>query len=66
MGVMEMAFVKALLAILALAFTAWAAVIAWLGKGMFRRLDRTSETLQEYIVQTETRLAVIEDRLDIS
>ena len=53
------------------AFGAWAAVVAW---GVSRitgqlekigiKLDRESERLNEYIVQTERRLAVLEDRIN--
>lgn len=60
--------------ILALAFTAWAGVVGYIGVGIRndfqkigKRLDdirtdlrQESERLQRYIVQTETRLAVLE------
>lgn len=51
--------------LLALALGLWATVIAWLGKGILNRLDSTAQSLQTYIVQTEARLAVVEDRLEI-
>lgn len=52
------------------AFTAWAGVVAY-GvkgiradlKGISDRLDREAQKLNQYIVQTETRLAVLEDRV---
>ncbi len=50
---------------LAVALGLWAGVVAWLGKGILNRLDQTAASLQSYIVQTESRLAVVEDRLDI-
>lgn len=53
------------------AFTAWAGVVAYGVKGIRSdlqgisfRLDRESEKLNQYIVQTESRLAVLEDRVD--
>lgn len=52
------------------AFTAWAGVVAYGVKGIRadlqgiqRRLDREAQKLNQYIVQTETRLAVLEDRV---
>jgi hypothetical protein len=51
--------------VFAVAIGLWAGVIAWLGKGILNRLDSTASSLQDYIVQTEARLAVVEDRLDI-
>lgn len=54
------------------AFTAWAGVVAYGVKGIRSdlrgisdRLDREAEKLNEYIIQTETRLAVLEDRIDV-
>ena len=64
--------------LLALAFSLWALVVAALGWG-FRRdfrdikegvkgvrsdLQNEAERLNKYIVQTETRLAVLEDRIN--
>ncbi len=56
-------------AAVAMAFGAWAGVVGWLGHGIrqdIRSLSKTltnqSERLSAYIVQTETRLAVLEDR----
>jgi hypothetical protein len=53
------------------AFTAWAGVVAYGVRGIrhdlqgiSRRLDREAERLNSYIVQTETRLAVLEDRVN--
>ena len=55
--------------LLAISFGSWAAVVAWIGRGVFRRLDTIAnemrsegDKLNAYIVQTETRLAVLEDR----
>ena len=55
--------------LLAISFGSWAAVVAWIGRGVFKRLDaiatemRTEgNKLNAYIIQTETRLAVLEDR----
>lgn len=50
---------------LTITFGMWAGVVAWIGKGLFRRLDDTVHLLHEHITQAEARLAVIEDRLDI-
>ena len=56
--------------ILALAFGAWAGVVGWLGhgirsdlKGIRGDLQTESAKLNQYIVQTESRLAVLEDRV---
>lgn len=53
------------------AFGAWAAVVAWGVKRITGQLENIahdlkaeSEKLNEYIVQTERRLAVLEDRMD--
>lgn len=51
---------------LAVAFSAWSLVMGWLGFAIIRRLDKYSGALQQYIVQTEARLAVVEDRLKIN
>ena len=52
------------------AFTAWAGVVAYGVKGIradlkdiSANLREESEKLNEYIVRTEARLAVVEDRL---
>ena len=57
--------------ILALAFGAWAGVVAWIGAGIRADLKAISndiksesEKLNTYIVQTESRLAVLEDRVE--
>lgn len=56
---------------LALAFTAWAAVVGWIGQGIRSDLGeigddlkRESEKLNQYIAQTEARLARLEERSD--
>lgn len=60
-----------IVALLTLAFGAWAGVVAWIGHGIRSDLgriasdiDQQTEKLNKYIVQTETRLAVVEDRLN--
>jgi hypothetical protein len=60
-------------AILAVAFGMWAGVVAWIGNGVLKRLDQISIDLRQesarlnsYIVQTERRLSVVEDRLKIN
>ena len=60
-------------AILAVAFGMWAGVVAWIGNGILKRLDQISADLRQesarlnsYIVQTERRLSVVEDRLKIN
>lgn len=57
-------------AVFAAAFGAWALVLAWIGRGVFQRLDtlsldlkEESKKLNQYIIQTETRLAVLEDNV---
>jgi len=47
-------------------FILWAGVIAYFGKRILKKLDDTADALNDYIVQTETRLAVVEDRLKIN
>ena len=56
--------------VLALAFGAWAGVVAWLGQGIrsdvksiAEGLTDQSKRLNEYVVQTEARLARIEERI---
>lgn len=58
--------------LLAVSFGMWAGVVAWIGKGVFRRMDSIASQMQseaaklnEYIVQTERRIAVVEDRLKV-
>ena len=55
--------------VLGLAFGAWAGVVGWLGHGIRNDLQgirsdlaKESQKLNQYIVQTESRLAVLEDR----
>lgn len=55
------------LTLLGLAFGLWAGVVGWIGKGIrsdlssiFGQLQNQSERLNEYVLQTETRLARIE------
>jgi hypothetical protein len=57
-------------ALVALAFGAWAGVVAWLGNGIrsdlrtiARELDQQTDKMNSYIIQTEKRLAVLEDRV---
>lgn len=59
--------------LLVYSFTAWAGVVAWIGRGLLKRLDkltneisRTDEKLSSYILQTETRLGILEDRVNAS
>lgn len=59
------------ISLVAVAFGAWAGVVAWLGSGIRSdiksiagELHSQSERLQKYIIQTETRLAVLEDRVN--
>jgi len=56
--------------LLAIAFGAWAGVVGWLGHGIrldLRRIGKElrdeSEKLNQYIIATERRIAVLEDRL---
>ena len=55
--------------ILAVAFGLWAGVVGWIGQGIRGDLREIGEDLKEeseklnaYIVQTETRLARLEER----
>lgn len=57
--------------ILGLAFACWAGVVGFLGQGIRKDLQAIGEDLKqesrrlnEYIVQTETRLARLEERLE--
>lgn len=59
--------------ILGLAFGAWAGVVGWLGHGIrtdlktiAKDMRAESEKLNQYIVQTESRLSVVEDRLKVN
>jgi hypothetical protein len=56
--------------VLAVAFGAWAGVVAWIGQGIRgdlksigQDLKEESEKLNEYIVHTESRLARIETKV---
>jgi hypothetical protein len=65
------------LSVFGFAFAAWAGVVGWIGKGLLSRLNDARDELRlirgdlqeeatrlnQYIVQTETRLAVVEDRV---
>ena len=66
-------FGELIAAIIAVAFGAWAGVVAWLGHGirqdihlLSRALNDQGERLNSYILQTETRLALLEERISIS
>lgn len=55
--------------VLAMAFAAWAGVVAWIGQGIRgdiaeigKDLKEESERLNQYVVQTEARLARLEAR----
>lgn len=55
--------------VLAMAFGMWAGVVAWIGNGIRSDLKAIGEDLKEeseklntYIVQTETRLARLEEK----
>lgn len=57
-------------ALVAVAFGAWAGVVAWLGNGIrndlrtiAKELDQQTDKMNSYIIQTEKRLAVLEDRV---
>lgn len=57
--------------VLAMAFGAWAGVVGWLGHGIRtdlkeigEELKKESRRLNEYIVQTETRLARLEEHVE--
>ena len=60
-------------ALLALAFGAWAGVVGFIGHGIRsdlraigQDLKDESRRLNQYIVQTEKRLVLIEDHLDLN
>jgi len=55
------------ISLVAIAFGAWAGVVAWLGNGIrndlrtiAKELDVQAEKMNAYIIQTEKRLAVVE------
>ena len=57
--------------LLALAFGMWAGVVAWLGHGIRADLKEIGEDLKseaqrlnQYILQTETRLARLEEHIE--
>ena len=59
----------AVLSVLSLAFGLWAGVVGWGVRRITSQLDRIgrdmraeAEKLNSYIVQTETRLAVLEEK----
>lgn len=59
--------------LLGLAFSLWALVVGWIGhgirsdlRGIREDLAEESAKLNQYIVQTESRLSVVEDRLKIN
>lgn len=54
-----------LLAVLSVAFLCWAGVIAWIGQGIRADLKEESRKLNEYIVSTERRLAIIETHIGL-
>lgn len=58
-------------ALFAVAFGCWAGVVGYIGSGirsdikeMARAMRDESRKLNEYIVQTETRIAVLESKMD--
>jgi len=68
---MEYNFGDFVASIVALAFGAWAGVVAHLGNGIRQDIRNLSKALREqsdrlssYILQTETRLALLEDRVN--
>lgn len=59
-----------IIALLSVAFGLWAGVVAWIGHGIRADLKLIafdlrdeSRKLNSYIIQTEKRLAVLEDRM---
>lgn len=69
---METISPSTLLALLSLAFGAWAGVVGYIGHGIRtdlraigKDLREESRRLNQYILQTETRLAKIEEHLPI-
>ena len=57
--------------LLAISFTAWGGIVAYFAhgirtdlRGIARNLADEAEKLNQYIVQTEARLAVLEDRVE--
>ena len=77
---MEISLGEIIIALFALGFTAWAGVVGWIGhgfrkdfsdirgeiKGVRKDIKSEGEKLNSYIIQTESRLSVIEDRLDVN
>ena len=51
--------------ILSIAFGCWAGVIVWIGNGIRSDIKEESRKLNQYIVQTEKRLAVIETTIGL-
>lgn len=61
-----------LIALATMAFTAWAGVVGWIGKGVLDRIDDIRGSVKEldgelklWIVQTEKRLSSVETKLDL-
>ncbi len=61
-----------IMAILSVSFLAWAGVVGWIGqgirsdlKGLSTDLSKQASRLNDYIVQTESRLSVLEDRVNL-
>ena len=55
--------IQILLVTLSIAFTCWAGVIAWIGNGIRQDLKEESRKLNQYIVRTEQRLAILETHM---
>lgn len=77
---MELNAGEIIMSLLALGFAAWAGVVGWIGhgfrkdfgdirgelKGVRADIQKEGEKLNRYIIQTEARLSVIEDRLAVA
>ena len=70
---MEIDIATVLATVLTLAFSAWAGVVAWFAHGIRGDLKdiatfsrQEAEKLNLYIIQTESRLSVVEDRLKVN
>lgn len=63
---MEVEFHEIIIAILSIAFGAWASVIVWFGTNIRTDLKQTNEELLKYIVQTEKRLAILETKAGLN